>query len=82
MHCGALHTFLLTTYGRVFSLGCNDDGVLGREGSESEPGLVELPVRIDLLSTGDSHCVCANSIYNRVFQWGVFRSTNGNMTTV
>lgn len=52
---------LLTSYGRVFSFGCNDDGVLGREGNESTPGLVDLPVRVDLLSTGDSHCVCASS---------------------
>lgn len=63
VHCGALHTFLLTTFGRVFSFGCNDDGVLGRTGPESQPGLIPLPIRIDLLSTGDSHCVCGNSLY-------------------
>eukprot|EP00828_Plagiopyla_frontata_P002855 TRINITY_DN1063_c0_g1_i10.p1 TRINITY_DN1063_c0_g1~~TRINITY_DN1063_c0_g1_i10.p1 ORF type:complete len:489 (+),score=98.75 TRINITY_DN1063_c0_g1_i10:112-1578(+) len=73
-------TFLLSNHGRVFSFGCNDDGVLGREGDEATPLLIKLPIRIDLLSTGDSHCVCGNSLYNRVFHWGVFRSINGNMT--
>lgn len=29
--CGGLHTLVLTAKGEVFSLGCNDKGVLGAE---------------------------------------------------
>jgi alpha-tubulin suppressor-like RCC1 family protein len=38
--CGGLHTLVLTTHGRVYSWGCNDDSALGREGAENTPILV------------------------------------------
>lgn len=39
--CGALHNVAITTEGKVYTWGSNDEGALGREGEESVPGLVE-----------------------------------------
>lgn len=30
--CGGLHSIILTTDGKVFTMGCNDEGALGRKG--------------------------------------------------
>ena len=35
--CGALHTIVVSTEGRVFTFGCNDEGALGRKGRENIP---------------------------------------------
>jgi regulator of chromosome condensation len=60
--CGSLHTLALTTDGKVYSWGCNDDSALGREGSDSkEPGLVSLESPIDIIATGDSFSIACNS---------------------
>lgn len=40
--CGSIHSVVLTTDGRVFTFGCNDEGALGRKGIESIPIRVEL----------------------------------------
>jgi len=40
--CGALHTVVLSTEGKVYTFGCNDEGALGREGVEKVPILVPL----------------------------------------
>lgn len=87
--CGALHTLLLTTTGKIYSWGCNDDGALGRSTKESEsnvsskesyPGLVPLETPIDMISAGDSHSVACNSKNGVVYLWGVYRNTiGGNM---
>jgi regulator of chromosome condensation len=76
--CGGMHTIILTTNGEVYTLGCNDDGALGREakeGSEKVPGLVKLNHKIDMISAGDSHTVACNSTNSVVYYWGLYRNT-------
>ena len=79
--CGALHTLVLTTNGRMFSFGCNDDGALGRQGDEKTPLPVELNHPIDMISAGDSHSIACNSVNSIVYYWGIYRTTSGNMST-
>src|SRR5258708_7502476 len=35
--CGGMHTVALSTAGKVYTWGCNDDAALGREGPENIP---------------------------------------------
>jgi hypothetical protein len=66
----------------VYASGCNDVFALGRgENTVSEriPSLVDLPVRVDMISAGDSHSAAANSQESLVYFWGVYKNTNGNM---
>lgn len=62
--------------GEVYTFGCNDEGALGRdtsrEGSEFEPGLVELPGKAVQVSAGDSH-TAALLEDGRIMIWGNFR---------
>lgn len=72
--CGGLHTLVLTTYGQIYSWGCNDDGALGRPGSENTPLLVDgIKIPVNELSAGDSHSIAVNTELNRVFIWGAYR---------
>ncbi|XP_013116420.2 regulator of chromosome condensation [Stomoxys calcitrans] len=79
---GGMHNLVLTHDGRVFSFGCNDEGALGRdsseEGSEFEPSLVKLPGKVLKITAGDSHSACLLED-GRVFAWGSFRDSHGNM---
>ncbi|ESO92365.1 hypothetical protein LOTGIDRAFT_178675 [Lottia gigantea] len=79
---GGMHTVCLTDKGEIYSFGCNDEGGLGRdtsvEGSETEPGKVELPHRIVQISAGDSH-TAALTEYGEVYAWGNFRDANGSI---
>lgn len=79
---GGMHNLVLTSEGKVFSFGCNDEGALGRdssvEGSEFEPQEVELPGKVVKMSAGDSHSACLLED-GRVFAWGSFRDSHGNM---
>ncbi|XP_061393835.1 regulator of chromosome condensation [Musca vetustissima] len=79
---GGMHNLVLTHDGRVFSFGCNDEGALGRdsseEGSEFEPRPVDLPGKVLKISAGDSHSACLLED-GRVFAWGSFRDSHGNM---
>ncbi|MBV5280162.1 MAG: hypothetical protein J0651_02545, partial [Actinobacteria bacterium] len=59
--CGGMHTALITTTGALYTWGCNDDGALGREGSEGCPGLVTGLPPLRTVSTGDSHTVTLSS---------------------
>ena len=60
----------------MYTFGCNDEGALGRptteEGSETEPGKVDLDAKIIYASAGDSHSA-ALSDDGKVFIWGTFR---------
>ncbi|TMW52541.1 hypothetical protein DOY81_002366 [Sarcophaga bullata] len=79
---GGMHNLVLTHDGRVYSFGCNDEGALGRdsseEGSEFEPRVIDLPGKVLKISAGDSHSACLLED-GRVFAWGSFRDSHGNM---
>uniref|UniRef100_A0A182J8T6 RCC1-like domain-containing protein n=1 Tax=Anopheles atroparvus TaxID=41427 RepID=A0A182J8T6_ANOAO len=79
---GGMHNLCLTRDGKVYSFGCNDEGALGRdtseEGSEFLPKLIELPGSCVRISAGDSHSACLLND-GRVFAWGSFRDSHGNM---
>lgn len=82
VRAGGMHNLLLTQEGTVYSFGCNDEGALGRDssedGSEFEPHPVELPGKVLKISTGDSHSASLLED-GRVFAWGSFRDSHGNM---
>ena len=74
--CGGQHTLLLTTFGKVFSFGCDDDGQLGQIGRKD----VKVPRELDTLtspmtdiSAGDAHSVAVNTHTNEVYYWGTYR---------
>lgn len=77
IECGGLHTVLLTTHGRVYTWGCNDEGALGRLGEESQPTIIKdgLPEMMTSITCGDSHSVAYNSKLNLVYFWGSYRNT-------
>ncbi|XP_060519428.1 regulator of chromosome condensation isoform X2 [Cylas formicarius] len=80
---GGMHTVCLTKDGKVLTFGCNDEGALGRvtdgkEDAEFTAGVVELPAKTIQISAGDSH-TAALLIDGRVFAWGTFRDSHGNM---
>ncbi|XP_052846834.1 LOW QUALITY PROTEIN: regulator of chromosome condensation [Drosophila gunungcola] len=79
---GGMHNLVLTKSGDIYSFGCNDEGALGRDtsedGSESTPGLIDLPGKALCISAGDSHSACLLED-GRVFAWGSFRDSHGNM---
>eukprot|EP00826_Nyctotherus_ovalis_P054829 TRINITY_DN721_c0_g1_i1.p1 TRINITY_DN721_c0_g1~~TRINITY_DN721_c0_g1_i1.p1 ORF type:complete len:424 (+),score=112.26 TRINITY_DN721_c0_g1_i1:179-1450(+) len=82
--CGGLHTLALTNEGKVYSWGCNDDGALGRSGSESEPQLVEgLEVSVAEIAAGDSHSIAYNKELGVVYMWGRYRNVrHGNFMDI
>ncbi|KAG5895448.1 hypothetical protein JTB14_001325 [Gonioctena quinquepunctata] len=80
---GGMHTVCLTKEGKVLTFGCNDEGALGRvtdgkEDAEFEAGEVDLPTKVIQVSAGDSH-TAALLEDGRVFAWGTFRDSHGNM---
>lgn len=54
--CGALHNVAVTSEGRVYTWGCNDDGAVGREGDEAVPMLVP-DIRYDTSASYPGPCV-------------------------
>lgn len=70
--CGGMHTLVLTTMGKIFSWGNNDDGALGREGSEKRAEMVNIPEMTNI-TAGDSFSIAYNTELNVAYQWGVFR---------
>ncbi|KAK4873366.1 hypothetical protein RN001_015395 [Aquatica leii] len=83
VYAGGMHTVCLTREGKVLTFGCNDEGALGRvtsdkEDSEFTAGEVELPDEVIQISAGDSH-TAALLKDGRVFTWGTFRDSHGNM---
>lgn len=73
---GGMHNVCLRHTGEIITFGCNDEGALGRdtseEGSEAEPGIVELPGKVIQVTAGDSHSAALLED-GRVFAWGSFR---------
>nr|XP_018916579.1 PREDICTED: regulator of chromosome condensation isoform X2 [Bemisia tabaci] len=82
IYAGGMHTVCLTADGEVITWGCNDEGALGREtteeGSETEPGKVDLPEKAVIITAGDSHSAALLES-GRVFAWGSFRDSHGTM---
>ena len=77
--CGGLHAGVLTLDGRLFTWGCNDDEVLGRDGDESLPVLVEGALsgkRVSMITAGDSHMAALTS-EGQVYAWGTYKDSNG-----
>ncbi|XP_017772383.1 PREDICTED: regulator of chromosome condensation isoform X2 [Nicrophorus vespilloides] len=80
---GGMHTVCLTKDGKVITFGCNDEGALGRSTADKEeaefiPDMVVLPSKVVQISAGDSH-TAALLDDGRVFAWGTFRDSHGNM---
>lgn len=79
---GGMHNVCLRKTGEVLTFGCNDEGALGRdtskEGSETVPGSVELPVKAIQVTAGDSHSAALLED-GRAFAWGSFRDSHGTM---
>uniref|UniRef100_A0A8D0GZU0 Regulator of chromosome condensation 1 n=1 Tax=Sphenodon punctatus TaxID=8508 RepID=A0A8D0GZU0_SPHPU len=77
---GGVHTVCLSVTGKIYTFGCNDEGALGRdtsaEGSEANPGLVDLQENVVQVSAGDSH-TAALTDDGHVFIWGTFRDNSG-----
>eukprot|EP00900_Chrysochromulina_parva_P021642 jgi/Chrpa1/4110/Chrysochromulina_OHIO_Genome00003228-RA len=77
--CGGLHTGALTLDGRIWTWGCNDDEVLGRQGNESMPAVVEgalVGKRVKKITAGDSH-MAALTEDGQVYSWGTYKDSNG-----
>jgi len=69
-----MHTLVLSTVGKIFSWGCNDDGALGRVGKDNEPGLIDaITFPITNIVAGDSHSVAYNTDLNLIYRWGSYR---------
>ncbi|XP_050303935.1 regulator of chromosome condensation isoform X2 [Anthonomus grandis grandis] len=83
IYAGGMHTVCLTSDGKLLTFGCNDEGALGRvtegkEDAEFIAGEVELPGKVIQVTAGDSH-TAALLEDGRVFAWGTFRDSHGNM---
>lgn len=80
--CGPMHTIALTTAGKIYSFGCNDEGALGRvtndEEEEATPTLVNLDNNFIKVTAGDSHSVALTDD-GRVFIWGNFKDNRGSI---
>ncbi|XP_065186805.1 regulator of chromosome condensation-like [Sycon ciliatum] len=74
--CGGMHTVALTTEGKVYTFGCNDEGALGRTGDEALPGLVDLKGDVVQISAGDSHTGLLMAD-GSLLACGTFRDGNG-----
>lgn len=74
--CGGMHTVALSSMGKVFTWGCNDEGALGREGQENTPLPVgdSLSIPVTDVSAGDSHTIAYNSSLSHVYIWGLYRN--------
>ena len=75
--CGAQHTAILTQEGKVLTWGNSDSGCLGREvtGESTVPGYVDLSQPVDIISSGECHTICANSLRGEYTFWGTMKST-------
>ena len=78
--CGSMHTLALSTEGKVYSWGCNDDGALGRSGTENSPGIITGVHGVNKIDAGDSHSVAISSSLKLVYTWGTYRNSEGNMS--
>ena len=77
--CGGLHNAVVTTEGRVFTWGCNDDAALGRAGPENMPAVVDgLPAGEVIVQVVAGDCfTAALSVSGDVFAWGCYKDSEG-----
>ncbi|KAI9144320.1 regulator of chromosome condensation 1/beta-lactamase-inhibitor protein II [Paraphysoderma sedebokerense] len=76
--CGGLHSLALTEDGKVYSWGCNDHRALGRDGPETEVGLVQGLEGIDVVKIGAGDNIsCALDRNGKLYVWGTFRDEQG-----
>ncbi len=69
-----MHTLVLTSEGRLFSFGCNDDGALGRP--ENDTSFIKEVIfedQVKMICAGDSHSVAVTTA-NRLYVWGQYRN--------
>ncbi|KAM7448667.1 Regulator of chromosome condensation [Porites harrisoni] len=85
VECGGMHTVALTSDGKVYTWGCNDEGGLGRvtssdNGEEFTADIVQdmESVKVVMVSAGDSHTM-ALSDKGTVFGWGTYRDASGQV---
>ncbi|EIE80946.1 hypothetical protein G6F46_006396 [Rhizopus delemar] len=73
---GGLHSFAMTPEGSLFSWGCTDEGVLGREGKNDEPVKIEIEETFVKVVAGD----CINMALTKdgnLYTWGTYRGADG-----
>ncbi|ORE04282.1 RCC1/BLIP-II protein [Rhizopus microsporus var. microsporus] len=75
--CGGLHSFAMTPEGNLYSWGCADEGVLGREGNNEVPAKVDVgDVSFVKVVSGD--CInMAITAEGKLYTWGTYRGTEG-----
>ncbi len=80
--CGGMHTVAIVPSGAVYTWGCNDEGALGRPGTEDKPMFVShLPIRCTDASAGDSHTVFYNTELSQAFFTGLYRVIQAHFHT-
>ncbi|KAG1469204.1 hypothetical protein G6F56_003388 [Rhizopus delemar] len=73
---GGLHSFALTLDGDLYSWGCTDEGVLGREGKSDIPIKLETNVKFVKIVSGD--CInMALTAEGDLYTWGTYRGAEG-----
>ena len=77
--CGGMHTLLLTSQGNIYSWGCGDGGTLGRDGTDNIPTKVNINIPIEGISAGDCHSIAYNDKLNKIYFWGTFRNSQGEI---
>ena len=77
---GSLHSAALTAEGAVYTWGCNDDGALGRTGTENLPEKVVLEgeAQIAAMSLGDCHSTFTDS-EGSLWLCGTFKDSAGHL---
>lgn len=77
VEAGLMHSLCINKDGKLYTCGQNDEGVLGRTGSEREYAVVEsLRVPVARVSGGASHSACVDTQGN-LYAWGCYRNAAG-----
>ncbi|KAG1490404.1 hypothetical protein G6F46_004772 [Rhizopus delemar] len=73
---GGLHSFAMTPDGSLYSWGCTDEGVLGREGRNDTPVRLDVKERFVKVVSGD--CInLALTSEGDLYSWGTYRGADG-----
>ncbi|KAI5191874.1 hypothetical protein NECID01_1679 [Nematocida sp. AWRm77] len=75
--CGGMHAIARSNNGHLYSWGCNDEGVLGREGPEDTPKQIDFGGKfISYVVAGDS-ISAALDLDGNLWTWGLYRGPGG-----